>query len=109
MNLFQKIFAPKTQNSKINALLGFMHNETLTDLAQGAKEKLARLQDLVTGQISQEDAKRVKADLLLQQAIDRHAAKIAATAAAKAEAQAKLTNLDALIKVADGILDQEIE
>ncbi len=108
MSFISNLFAPRTKNSQINALLGFMHNETLVQLAQGAKEKLARLTALATGQISREQAEIARQDLMLQAAKAKHATKTAEGAAAIAEANAKLANLNALISLADGILKQEI-
>lgn len=108
MNLLGKLFAPKTANSKVNALLGFMNLGTLTSLAQGAKEKLARLQALTTGQISRADAEIARQDLMLQAAKAKHEAKVGENEAVKAEAAAKLANLNALLKVAEDILNQEI-
>lgn len=106
--MFKNLFVPKTANSKVNALLGFMNLGSLTSIAQGAKEKIARLSALVTGQISREQAEITRHDLMLQAAQAKHAAKTAEGAAAIAEAQAKLDNLNAMISLADGILKQEI-
>lgn len=108
MSFLRNLFVPKTKNSQINALLGFMHNETLVQLAQGVKEKIARLTALATGQISREQAEIARQDLMLQAAQAKHAAKTADGAAAIAEAEAKLANLNALISLADGILKQEL-
>lgn len=108
MSFLSNLFVPKTKNSHINALLGFMHNETLAQLAQGVKEKIARLTALATGQISREQAEIARQDLMLQAAQAKHAVKTAKSAAAIAEAKAKLANLNALISLADGILKQEI-
>lgn len=98
----------KTANSKVNALLGFMNLGSLTSLAQGAKEKLARLTALATGQATRADAEIARQELMLQAAILKRNAKVADSEADKAEAKAKLANLNALLKVADGILKQEI-
>ena len=109
MNPLKSLFAPKTANSKINALLGFMNLGSLTSISQAAKEKLARFTALAKGQVSRADAEQVRQDLMLQKAVLKHEAKTAECDADKAEALAKLDNLNDLLKVVEGILQQEIK
>lgn len=108
MNFLNKLFAPKTANSKVNALLGFMNLGSLTSIGQAAKEKVARFTALANGKISREEAKVAAKELKVQAALARLDAQVASSAAIKAEAQARLANLNALLKVTEEILKAEI-